>query len=102
MASAPPHPQPLRPRHVPQRTCVGCRTQQPKRQLIRIVRTPAGAVLVDPSGRQAGRGAYLHLNPDCWNQGLKKGKLAKALHVTISAEDQPALEQFIQEASHGT
>ncbi len=102
MASAPTHPQALRPRHVPQRTCVGCRTQQPKRQLIRIVRTPAGAVLVDPSGRQPGRGAYLHLDSDCWNQGLKKGKLAKALHVTIPAEDQSALEQFIQEASHGT
>ena len=80
--------QPRPPRHVPQRTCVGCRSQQSKRELVRVVRTPAGQVSVDLTGRLAGRGAYLHRDSQCWTEGMKKGRLARALHTTISAEDQ--------------
>ena len=98
--------QPLRPRHVPQRTCVGCRTQQSKRELVRVVRTPAGLVILDPTGRLAGRGAYLHRDPECWIEGMRKGRLARALHTTISAADQGALAQTLgpiseREAQHG-
>ena len=50
---------PLRQRHIPQRTCVGCRTTTAKRQFVRIVRTAAGRVEVDLTGKKAGRGAYL-------------------------------------------
>ena len=78
--------QPLRPRHVPQRTCVGCRSQLSKRELVRVVRTPAGEVEVDPTGRSPGRGAYLHRDPACWTEGLKKGRLARSLHVTTIPE----------------
>lgn len=90
-------PQPLRPRHVPQRTCVACRAVLAKRELFRIVRTPEGRVHVDPSGKQAGRGAYLHLAPECWNEGLRKGRLARALRATITPEDLAALDQFAKE-----
>jgi len=45
------------PRHVPQRTCVGCRTVRPKRELVRVVRTPEGTVELDPTGKRSGRGA---------------------------------------------
>lgn len=90
-------PQPLRPRHVPQRTCVACRTVQAKRALVRIVRTPAGRVVVDLTGKMAGRGAYLHRDPQCWQEGLKKGRLARTLRIVISPEDNAALERFLHE-----
>ncbi|MSQ27082.1 MAG: YlxR family protein [Dehalococcoidia bacterium] len=91
--------QPLRPRHVPQRTCVGCRKVLAKRALVRIVRTPGGPVVADPTSRQAGRGAYVHLVSACWQEGLKKGRLGRALHTTIAPADQAALEAFFEAAA---
>lgn len=80
-------------KHVPQRTCVGCRTVLAKRQLVRIVRSPDG-VLVDPTGKLAGRGAYLHDRRSCWEAGLK-GSLARALKVDLTAADRERLEAFV-------
>jgi predicted RNA-binding protein YlxR (DUF448 family) len=83
----------VRRKHVPQRTCVGCRSVLPKRSLIRIVRTPE-AVLIDPTGKMAGRGAYLHDRRECWERGLK-GALAHALKTELSAEDRQRLTDFM-------
>lgn len=80
-------------KHVPQRTCVGCREVLPKRTMIRVVRTAEG-VRVDPTGKLAGRGAYLHDRRQCWERGLK-GALANALKTTLSAEERTALETFM-------
>ena len=80
-------------KHVPQRTCVGCREILSKRQLLRIVRTAEG-VRVDPTSKLAGRGAYLHDKRSCWARGLKGG-LAHALKTEISAEDRARLEEFM-------
>ncbi len=80
-------------KHVPQRTCVGCRTVMAKRQLVRIVRTADG-VLVDPTGKLAGRGAYLHDKRSCWENGLK-GSLANALKVALTPADHERLENFM-------
>lgn len=80
-------------RHVPQRTCVGCRETLAKRAMIRIVRTPDG-VRVDPGGKMPGRGAYLHDRASCWERGLK-GALASALKTTLSIEEREALQEFI-------
>ena len=76
-------------RHIPQRTCVGCREVTSKRDLLRLVRTPDG-VLVDPSGKMNGRGAYIHANQACLAKAMKGG-LAKALRTTLSEEDQQRL-----------
>ena len=73
----------LRPKHVPERSCVACRTKRPKRELVRVVRTPEGAVKADPGGRANGRGAYLCPKRECWVEGLNKGKLKNALHVAV-------------------
>ena len=80
-------------KHVPQRTCVGCREVLPKRRMIRIVRTAEG-VRVDPTSKVAGRGAYLHDRRECWERGLK-GALANALNTTLSAEERANLENFM-------
>jgi len=77
-----------RPRHIPQRTCIVCRQTSAKRQLVRVVRTPAGSVTVDPTGKLAGRGAYLCDSHGCWQTALKhRGALARALKVDIIPED---------------
>jgi uncharacterized protein len=81
-------------KHIPQRTCVGCRTVLPKRSLLRLVRRPEG-VQVDPTGKLAGRGAYLHSNRTCWEKGLK-GPLAHALKLTLTAADAQFLRQFME------
>jgi predicted RNA-binding protein YlxR (DUF448 family) len=80
-------------KHVPQRTCVGCREVLPKRSLIRIVRLP-GELRIDPTGKLAGRGAYLHDRRSCWVKGLKGG-LAQALKVELTARDQETLSNFM-------
>ena len=66
----------------------------PKRALLRLVRQPEG-VQVDPTGKKAGRGAYLHNVRDCWEKGLK-GPLAHALKVNLTPDDLERLRQFMQ------
>jgi predicted RNA-binding protein YlxR (DUF448 family) len=80
-------------KHVPQRTCVGCREVLPKRKLIRIVRTTEG-VQMDPTGKVAGRGAYLHDRRECWERALK-GALANALKTTLTVDDRARLEEVM-------
>jgi predicted RNA-binding protein YlxR (DUF448 family) len=80
-------------KHVPQRSCVGCRTVQAKRQLVRIVRSPEG-VQVDLTGKLAGRGAYLHDRRSCWEAGLG-GSLARALKVELTVADRERLVAFM-------
>lgn len=83
-----------RPKHIPQRTCVGCRTILPKRSLIRLVRQP-DRVTVDPTGKLPGRGAYLHNARSCWERGLK-GSLAHALKAEVTPADMERLRQFME------
>ncbi len=83
-----------RPRRVPQRTCVACREVQAKRQLVRVVRTPEGEVVVDLTGRQNGRGAYVHQARECWETALKRGALERALKTSIGPEARRALEEY--------
>jgi len=80
-------------RHVPQRTCVGCRQTLPKRSLIRLVRNDTG-IQVDLSGKVAGRGAYLHNQRSCWEKGLK-GALGHALRTELTEQDRSALLAFM-------
>ena len=84
---------PRRGRHIPQRTCVGCRETLAKQGLTRIVRGPDG-VQVDLTGKISGRGAYLHNRVSCWEQGLK-GKLASALKTSLTTKERDALKEFI-------
>ena len=67
---------------------------QGKRALIRIVRTPTEGVLVDPTGKRAGRGAYLCHRATCWDKALTSHALARALHVALTADDLAALRAY--------
>lgn len=91
---APKRTQPLRPKHVPQRTCIVCRDRTPKRTLVRIVRTPEGTVEVDPTGKRNGRGAYLCPDPRCWDRATSGPMLGRALKTEIDDETRERLKAF--------
>ncbi|HEV8546795.1 MAG TPA: YlxR family protein [Candidatus Limnocylindrales bacterium] len=77
---------------MPTRSCVACRTARPKRELVRVVRTPDGRVTIDETGRAAGRGAYLCRDAGCWTTGLERGALGRALETPLPAELREALQ----------
>lgn len=74
---------------------MGCRSVLPKRSLVRVVRAADG-VRIDPGGKLAGRGAYLHDRRACWERALK-GSLAHALKITLTTEDRERLEAYARE-----
>ena len=80
----------------PQRSCVSCRTVREKKDLLRVVVTPEGEVVYDPTGKLAGRGAYLCPNEECITQELKKAaKLSKGLKKPLTDEEIKALAQSL-------
>jgi len=83
----------MKPRHVPLRTCAGCRQQHPKREMVRVVHTSDGSVRTDPSGKLAGRGAYVCPRADCWQAALRTGSLGRVLKTTISQPDGAELQR---------
>ncbi len=84
----------MKPKHIPQRTCVACRTSSAKRDFARAVCTPEGAVELDLTGKRAGRGAYVCARRECWEEALKKDRLARALRTTISSHDREQLQRY--------
>jgi uncharacterized protein len=76
----------------PQRTCVVCRSPAAKRTLHRIVRSPAGTVAYDPTGKAAGRGAYLCGQPSCLDLAVRRRSLQRALKVTDAVAASAAVE----------
>lgn len=81
--------------HTPERSCVACGQKRPKRELVRIVRTPQGQVVADPSGKLPGRGAYLCKALPCWEKALRGDRLAHVLKAAMVPQDR---EQLIAHA----
>lgn len=91
----PPAGTPRRVKRQPQRTCVACREVAGKRGLLRVVRTPAQSVEVDPTGKKSGRGAYVHASEDCARRALAGG-LSRALKIQIGPE---VAEQLLEKVT---
>ena len=83
-------------KHIPQRTCVACRTIRAKQELIRVVYSTEGRIEVDVTGKRNGRGAYLCRKKSCWDQAMKTGSLNRALRVSLSPEDYEELRIFAE------
>ena len=73
----------MKQRKIPMRTCVVTREKYPKNELIRIVRTPEGNVLVDKSGKQNGKGAYLKLDETVINKARQSKVLDRTLETVV-------------------
>ena len=78
-------------RRVPNRSCVACRTVRPKRDLLRIVRSPDGTVGIDETGRAAGRGAYVCRSDACLDRAISSGALGRALSTRLPDDVRLAL-----------
>ena len=71
---------------IPMRKCLGCMQSFPKKELIRVVRTPESQVLIDLTGKKSGRGAYLCKDKACLKKAIKAKRLQSNLEVEISEE----------------
>ena len=71
---------------IPMRKCLGCMQSFPKKELIRVVRTPESRVLIDLTGKKSGRGAYLCKDKACLKKAIKAKRLQSNLEVEISEE----------------
>ncbi|NLC06586.1 MAG: YlxR family protein [Syntrophomonadaceae bacterium] len=85
----------VRVKKIPQRKCVGCQEMRNKKDLIRVVRTPEGDIIVDPTGKKAGRGAYVCPSLDCLNQAIKGKRLEKALARPVGPEVLELLQEKV-------
>ena len=74
------------PKKIPLRQCVGCREMKPKRDLIRVVRSPEGAISLDFKGKASGRGAYVCPDPECLNRAIRSKALERGLDTAIPQE----------------
>lgn len=74
------------PKKIPLRQCLGCREMKPKKELIRVVRSPEGTVSVDLHGKASGRGAYVCPDAECLKRAVKSKALPRALDTEIPPE----------------
>ena len=86
---------------IPQRQCMGCRERKAKRELIRVVRTPEGAVRLDFGGKMNGRGAYLCPDPECLKKAIRAKALERSLEVSSPVEVVAQLENEMEARPHG-
>ena len=86
----------MRRKHVPQRTCIGCRQTKAKRDLIRLVHTPGGRLVIDMTGKLNGRGAYLCRQRSCWEQAVKGNQVNQALKIETGKAERQMLQDFAE------
>lgn len=78
---------------IPMRQCIGCREMKEKKNLIRVIRTPDGELLLDVTGKQNGRGAYICHNPECMAKAEKSKALERSFQMAIPGEVYERLEK---------
>ena len=86
----------MKPRKIPQRRCCGCGESFPKKELIRVVRTPDGTVQMDFTGKLSGRGAYVCRSLTCFKKARKANRFAHALEMAVSDDVLNALEEEVR------
>ena len=85
------------PKKIPMRQCLGCREHKPKKELIRVVRSPEGEVFLDSKGKLPGRGAYVCPQAACLAKARKSRALERAFETALPPEVYEALEQQMEE-----
>lgn len=83
----------MKTRKIPLRMCLGCQEMKPKKELIRVVRTPEGTVELDVTGKRNGRGAYICQQVDCFKAAVKGKRFQKALEIELSPQVIEELER---------
>ena len=88
-------------KNIPQRSCVICRTQKNKNELLRIVKNKENIVRIDEKGKESGRGAYICYNMDCLEKAKKTKKLEKSLDTKIDENIYLEIEEIIKNKNGG-
>lgn len=83
---------------IPMRMCVGCGEMKPKKELIRVVRSPEGEISLDLTGKKAGRGAYVCPDKECISKAYKGHRLEKALEKQVN---ESVYKRLLEELNHG-
>ena len=78
---------------IPQRQCIGCGENKPKKELIRVVRSPEGEISIDFTGKKSGRGAYLCPSEKCLKKAIKTRKLQRTFDSEIAEDIIASLER---------
>lgn len=86
----------MKPRKIPMRMCVGCREMKPKKELIRVVKQPTGEVVLDPTGKKNGRGAYVCRSESCLLRAIKQKQLDRALETTLDSDVVQKLKDMLE------
>ena len=89
----------MKPKKIPMRMCVGCREMKDKRDLIRIVRTPEGDAVLDPTGKKSGRGAYVCRRAECLQRAIRQKQLERQLEITLTQDITEALTGEMEKLS---
>ena len=88
----------LKQRKIPMRMCVGCREMFPKKELLRVVKSPEGVISFDHVGKAPGRGAYICRRAECLNKAMKIRALERQLECSIAPEVFDQLKQELETA----
>ena len=86
---------------IPMRQCLGCREHKPKKELVRVVRSPEGTVSLDLGGKANGRGAYLCRSAKCLRSAVKSNALGRALGAAVPEEVISRLEKELEGGNAG-
>lgn len=71
---------------IPSRLCIGCQEHHPKKELVRIVRSPEGEYSLDITGKKAGRGAYICRNKECFEKAVKEHRFEKSFKASMGSD----------------
>ena len=83
----------MQPKKIPMRKCIGCNTMFPKRELVRVVKSPDGTLSLDLTGKKSGRGAYLCRSMDCFRMARRAKRLERAFECAIPDDVYDAMEK---------
>ena len=89
------------PKKIPMRQCLGCREMKPKKELIRVVRSPEGTISLDFRGKANGRGAYVCPDPACLKRAIRAHALERALDTAIPEEVYALLQAQMEAGDDG-
>ena len=87
----------IKQKKIPMRQCLGCNEHKPKKELLRVLRTPEGEVILDFTGKKSGRGAYICFDTKCLKKARKSGRISSNLEVDIPEEIYDRMERELEE-----
>ena len=91
----------MKPKKIPERQCLGCNEHKPKKELLRVVKTPEDEILLDFTGKKSGRGAYICPKKTCFAKARKSRRIESILECQISEELYDEMEKAISEHDVG-